>query len=51
MNSRGWKISITENAEERDFDRSFSDSEDGNYGYDDHTWECDNDDIYNDCDF
>ena len=48
MESHGWTISTTENVEEEDFDRSFSDFEygddSGDDGYDDY-------DIDNDSDF
>lgn len=34
MESHGWTISVTEYMEEENFDRSFSDSEYDEYGYD-----------------
>jgi hypothetical protein len=43
MQSHGWTISTTENMEEEDFDRSFSDFEYGDYGYGDDDYDIDND--------
>ena len=53
MESHGWTISTTENVEEEDFDRSFSDFEYGDYSYGDDCGDDDYDDydIDNDSDF
>ncbi len=52
MESHGWTISISEYVEEEDFDRSFSDFEYDDYGYDSGgDDDDDDDDINNDSDF
>ena len=53
MENHGWTISTTENVEEQDFDRSFSDFEYDDYDYDDDSRDNDYDDydIDNDSDF
>jgi len=51
IESHGWTISITEYVEEEDFDRSFSDFESDDYGYNSGRDTDDNYDIDNDSDF
>lgn len=51
IESHEWTIRITKYVKEENFDRSFSDFEDDNYGYDSGRDDDDNYDIDNDSDF